>query len=178
MAAPKRPNLTKPYTLTFDDGSTVEMPASKYSPECEPLEWIIHLGVYEYLLNMVRVCRLRGMGDGELVNEITNLFKPYIHTIITEDHLEAWLKSNYPEFKQAYFFNMDSAVGHLYNVAIHIAEKADAKSGQYVLDLINKIESTNSTNIKSSKDGEGDSVSKQTASTVSRIFQEAKRFIK
>lgn len=178
MAAPKRPNLTKPYTLTFDDGSTVEMPASKYSHECEPLEWIIHLGVYEYLLNMVRVCRLRGMSDGELADEITNLFKPYIHTIITEDHLEAWLKSNYPDFKQAYFFNMDSAVGHLYNVAMHIAEKADAKSGQYVLDLINKIESTCNNKNKSSKDDCVGGVSKQTASTISRIFQEAGRFIK
>jgi hypothetical protein len=85
--------------------------------------------------------------------------------------------SDYPELKKAYFFNMDAAVGHLYEVAINIAEKADAKSGGYVIDLINKIESNNK-KTNSSEEGEADNVSKQTSSTVARIFNEAKRFIK
>jgi hypothetical protein len=63
----------------------------------------------------------------------------------------------------------------LYEVAINIAEKADAKSGGYVIDLINKIESNKKSD---SSDDSETSVSKQTSSTVARIFNEAKRFIK
>jgi hypothetical protein len=163
--------------LEFEDGTKKDMPASKYSTDCEALEKIIHLGVYDYLLNIIRVGRIRNLTDYQITIEINKLFRVYLGENITERHLESWLMSDYPELKKAYFFNMDAAVGHLYEVAINIAEKADAKSGGYVIDLINKIESNNK-KTNSSEEGEADNVSKQTSSTVARIFNEAKRFIK
>jgi hypothetical protein len=177
MARPDRPYRKSPYVLEFEDGSKKDMPASKYSTDCESLEKIIHLGVYEYLLNIIRVGRMRNLTDYQITIDINKLFRVYLGENITERHLESWLMSDYPELKKAYFFNMDAAVGHLYEVAINIAEKADAKSGGYVIDLINKIESNNK-KTNSSEDGEADNVSKQTSSTVARIFNEAKRFIK
>ena len=177
MARPDRPARRSSYVLEFEDGTKKDMPASKYSTDCESLEKIIHLGVYDYLLNIIRVGRIRNLTDYQITIEINKLFRVYLGENITERHLESWLLSDYPELKQAYFFNMDAAVGHLYEVAINIAEKADAKSGGYVIDLINKIEASGKKN-SNDENSEAGSVSKQTSSTVARIFQEAKRFIK
>ena len=55
MARPNRPARKSSYVLEFEDGTKKDMPASKYSTDCESLEKIIHLGVYDYLLNIIRV---------------------------------------------------------------------------------------------------------------------------